>query len=280
VTSLDTYQRAASIAYVIFLPRIVSRLDSWCSLWRSQLSLLLDELKDSAPSVTHTWSLRALILRLYMAITRCMKTIRISLQIGISHAFPYLKALSGILSVVHLLLYTTDTIASHSPFFLLSQTCLAKPSPVSIPNTSSSNSNVVQSPSTHPRRFFNMSYTAFIVLLSRLVQWHQSNDQYLSSFNISNVCKKSERKSKKSIPFPHPPPAKGKGHLLINPREGQLCALCGEERTNPCAASSGYVFCYGCVLPVVRRSGRCPVTDMPCREDQLIRLFEESSLSS
>lgn len=55
------------------------------------------------------------------------------------------------------------------------------------------------------------------------------------------------------------------------------CPLCHKvPRLHPTTTipSSGYVFCLTCILPYVQSHGKCPVTGNPCKESDLIRLFE------
>jgi len=53
-----------------------------------------------------------------------------------------------------------------------------------------------------------------------------------------------------------------------------LCPICRKTRRIHTALSvSGYVFCYQCILPIVQQHGMCPVTRIPAKEDDLIRLY-------
>ncbi|XP_043270881.1 peroxisome assembly protein 12 [Venturia canescens] len=53
-----------------------------------------------------------------------------------------------------------------------------------------------------------------------------------------------------------------------------LCPVCRKSRRiHTALAISGYVFCYQCILPIVRKHGICPVTNLPAKEDDLIRLY-------
>lgn len=55
-----------------------------------------------------------------------------------------------------------------------------------------------------------------------------------------------------------------------------LCPICKKAfRTRTAIATSGYIFCYLCILPVIQRYGKCPMTNYPATEDDLIRLYEQ-----
>ena len=93
------------------------------------------------------------------------------------------------------------------------------------------------------------------------------------------------------------------GVVLVDPLEDKrLCPLCGKERVSPCVSTGGYVFCYLCLLghltsrpwqsptadasataagaASVSNSGDellsyCPVSGVPCRVSEMIRLYKE-----
>ena len=108
----------------------------------------------------------------------------------------------------------------------------------------------------------------------------------------------------------HTPPSLGailgqsSGVVLVDPLEDKrLCPLCGKERVSPCVSIGGYVFCYLCLLShltsrpwqpstagaragvaSVSYSGGagegellsyCPVSGVPCRVSDMIRLYRE-----
>ncbi|KAK2578931.1 hypothetical protein KPH14_011137 [Odynerus spinipes] len=53
-----------------------------------------------------------------------------------------------------------------------------------------------------------------------------------------------------------------------------LCPLCMKApHIRTVLIVSGYVFCYQCILPVVRTKKCCPITNYPANEDDLIRLY-------
>eukprot|EP01105_Mastigella_eilhardi_P022564 TRINITY_DN5565_c0_g1_i1.p1 TRINITY_DN5565_c0_g1~~TRINITY_DN5565_c0_g1_i1.p1 ORF type:complete len:361 (+),score=77.03 TRINITY_DN5565_c0_g1_i1:139-1221(+) len=72
--------------------------------------------------------------------------------------------------------------------------------------------------------------------------------------------------------LPPPPPPK----LWKGVRLGDLthCPLCHRPRANPALlTSSGFAFCYTCILRYVRQHQRCPLTGAPANESQVWRLF-------
>ena len=62
---------------------------------------------------------------------------------------------------------------------------------------------------------------------------------------------------------------------------GNLCPLCHRPRVNPAASTSGYVFCYRCIILHLREKGEyCPLTGVACPQSRVVRLFEETGASS
>jgi peroxin-12 len=58
------------------------------------------------------------------------------------------------------------------------------------------------------------------------------------------------------IPPPSRPPSPEDG--IPAPSARDECAICGRKRTNPTAATSGYVFCYPCIFRHVQVRPRLP----------------------
>lgn len=61
------------------------------------------------------------------------------------------------------------------------------------------------------------------------------------------------------------------------PNDYSLCPLCSQKRINPVATTSGFVFCYRCLVKHIREKGSfCPLTKIPIQEGQEIRLYEST----
>ncbi len=89
--------------------------------------------------------------------------------------------------------------------------------------------------------------------------------------------------SRKKLPIPPPPM---NPEVLVDD-EGNTrhidkwsCPICHEPRINPTASTSGYVFCYRCLIMHLRQQGEhCPVTGIRCKESMVIRLYEPTATS-
>ena len=105
----------------------------------------------------------------------------------------------------------------------------------------------------------------------------------LSIFAISRYANAPNNVTEStSLPIP-PPPI---NHLNRKNNQESAnsimnCPICRTKRKNETLVpSSGYVFCYKCIISHLRSedsNGACPVTGLPVREDDLIRLFPPGS---
>ena len=85
---------------------------------------------------------------------------------------------------------------------------------------------------------------------------------------------------RKNHPIPPPPlpPTKLETIDYRDCADKWSCPLCHEPRINPTASTSGYVFCYKCLILKLRSDGEhCPLTGMPCKESQVVRLYESTA---
>ncbi|XP_076232182.1 peroxisomal biogenesis factor 12 [Calliopsis andreniformis] len=73
------------------------------------------------------------------------------------------------------------------------------------------------------------------------------------------------------ITLPAPPPP------MITETAKQykgICPICCKAfRLHTVLSVSGYAFCYQCIVPVICKTRKCPVTKYPATEDDLIRLY-------
>lgn len=54
-----------------------------------------------------------------------------------------------------------------------------------------------------------------------------------------------------------------------------LCPICmRKRRVEVVLQTSGYVFCYKCILEVINKTGKCPVTGLPSASKDLIRVYD------
>ena len=71
-----------------------------------------------------------------------------------------------------------------------------------------------------------------------------------------------------SLPVPDPP-------LTDASVSKTKCPLCrGKRKNETLVPTSGYVFCYTCIVKFIRSRGICPVTKYPVKEEELVRVFD------
>ena len=80
------------------------------------------------------------------------------------------------------------------------------------------------------------------------------------------------------LPIPPPPMPPNLIEEIDHNVDKWSCPICKEPRINPTASTSGYVYCYKCLVSHIRNVGEyCPMTGMPCWEDRVVRLFEPTA---
>ena len=91
----------------------------------------------------------------------------------------------------------------------------------------------------------------------------------------SNTNSNTDNSNQHIIPSPTPVPKTGRGCLI--PPTNKSCSICRKKQVHPCASTSGFVFCYLCLLKFVRKTPFCPVAGVPCEESEILRLFHDAS---
>ena len=76
------------------------------------------------------------------------------------------------------------------------------------------------------------------------------------------------------VPPPPLPPATA---MIPLPTGAKSCPLCGKVPSGPCAAPSGYIFCFTCLSTELERNGGvCPVTGQSCSISNVIQIFSDT----
>ena len=105
-----------------------------------------------------------------------------------------------------------------------------------------------------------------------------SPTQYQRRNGRNDEISTQERRTQHPIPPPPLPPVTLKHIEISNYAEKWVCPLCHEPRINPTASTSGYVFCFKCLVSKLRQDGECcPLTGIPCKESQIVRLYESTA---
>ncbi|CAM9243629.1 unnamed protein product [Chrysoparadoxa australica] len=115
-------------------------------------------------------------------------------------------------------------------------------------------------------RYGKVALVAAVVLFKVMQWWTSIEDQAGSRGRTGEV--------------PPPPLAPsavapdGGGACIRPPEDPSMCSLCRRVRVNPTVCMvSGFVFCYTCAVNYVRTHGKCPITQRPCQDSQLQRLW-------
>jgi len=112
-----------------------------------------------------------------------------------------------------------------------------------------------------------------VLLVLRGLEWVNSySTSNASTSSSSGLPIDSESDSVIKPPSPHPV-ARGS---VFPPNRHNICPLCRRERVNPAASTGGYVFCYTCLMNAVQEKPACPITGMPCRSRDVIRILNSA----
>ncbi|KAF9438981.1 ubiquitin-protein ligase peroxin 12 [Entomortierella beljakovae] len=105
------------------------------------------------------------------------------------------------------------------------------------------------------------------IFFFKFLEWWYQSDYYRKSSTAGDTAEV-------------PPPEKIRPHPegIPFPREPNKCPICLKTLTNPTALSSGYVYCYPCAYKQVEDHGRCPVTLIQCKTDELRKLYNDAGM--
>ena len=99
------------------------------------------------------------------------------------------------------------------------------------------------------------------------------------SLRIAQVLVTSENTVQPTVPtFPPPPsePTVGRGCIVPPKDDPTICPLCRQIRQAPAASTGGYVYCFTCLINALEAREVCPVTGIPCRVTDVIRIYEDN----
>jgi len=158
-------------------------------------------------------------------------------------------------------------------------------------NSSGRNSLLPMQQLTLPRLIkgavlFSISYTLLSGWCShfrhqlrlRRRRWIAGHDDVETTNNTIDDDGRNPRSIAMKLPIPPPPLSPNLIDEIDSSVDKWSCPICKETRINPTAATSGYVYCYKCIVSHIRNVGEyCPLTGMPCPERRVVRLFEPTA---
>ncbi len=269
-TSLNKFQRTMSVAFLLMAPRIIGWIRGLKeTLLRDDSTAVNNDSNNNNNADSNPESQQSRWIKYLQRIL-----MRFCLLLG-----EWGVSIEAISLMMFRLFYLLKQLPFHHPLFYLLRMKLVKYHKyqqtmlTAKENDSSSSSSPRQSQvQQHSSRNWQMSVIIALIMAVRGLEWYMNND--FSADQLTN--KLHNNKSQLIPPYPKPLPV-NKREGIIPPNDKSLCPLCLEKRSNPCAINSGYVFCYQCILPYLRKWHRCPITLLPCQEGDLIKLYENHS---
>lgn len=145
---------------------------------------------------------------------------------------------------VNTFLYLTKYAVSHTPIFRLLGISLSYPAE---PLTKSKTTSVI------------IKVVEMSAFLLQFIQWWYSD----------------ENRQKVGSTLKIPKPFKKSIELIDTTKVG-ICPICIQKITTPTACiTSGYVFCWQCIIVHLKHKKSCPVTGYPISIDELVRIYED-----
>lgn len=286
-SSLKKRQKVLSVAFLVILPYIKSKLNSvynrereaslQASLWGNDDSRLdntdyfLDqgEISNTQVEPRSEGSAVLQIKKKIMAI--------------IGACYPWIHATNEGLSFAYQLLYLLDATGFYTPGLHVLGVHVCRATGQELMDTSSRISRIrtrererLRGPpwlKAVQRVLLSCVYTtldyaqtgliAAVFFFKMMEWWYQSAEERMSAPTVYP-------------PPPPPPPPKVAEDGIPLPPDRTLCPLCSQKRMNPSVMSvSGFVFCYACIFKYVSQYKRCPVTLTSATVEQIRRLFHD-----
>lgn len=269
---LSSFQKLCSVAYITMVPYFIKTLKDYAAstyLASDRISAR-QSIRASAMGPHHSMSstngshLTTFTRYLSSFAERMTSWMRYLLN----RSLPYAELALDLSRVAYQFLYLTKQSQYHDTIFALLHMRLEKSGRSSVVDVDASGGDSTTSVPAG-RGISSMHIIMAIIISLRVTEYVHNYTQSPEHQSQSLSARLAEPVKLPSVPA-RPPSAQG---CLNPPRDHSLCVLCNERRRDPCACSSGYVFCYLCILQYVREHGRCPITAMPCKEEEIIKLY-------
>ena len=164
-----------------------------------------------------------------------------------SHILAFGVVFGSVSNLILSTLYLLKKISVHHPLFYLLKIRLVRRD---------------SSPDKSSGRNWQLSVILALILSIRAAEWFLNND-----LTEDQLTRKLHERPLRLPPFP------SRNTMSVVRKFPLSCNLCQKAAVRPCVSSSGFIFCYKCLLDHVRTTFKCPVTDHPCTEEDLILLY-------
>jgi len=106
-------------------------------------------------------------------------------------------------------------------------------------------------------------FQVFVKLITQLLEMFAFFVQFLKWWHSDD-----SQASLTALPVPKPP-------KTSNKYPSQMCPLCSKPRKIDVALqTSGYLFCYKCIKEYLQEHNKCPITSIPSKVTDLIRIYK------
>lgn len=274
-------QKMLSLVLMILLPRLIDKLRTFAQQINEGFQFQSrNENQTIMPSTTSSnIVLQYIPTRLHQPIQTIYTSIQKLHYYTIKTCallLPYIEFSADISVIAYQIMYLCGKSEYHHPIFALLNMKLSKSrflqNTTTNNNSTTSTTNIQQNNATTGTNNITNNWSVIIVLTLILTV---RTAEYLRSHQNEHENQNLSGRLSGPVALPSVPEAGKVGRGCIIPSlDSNICSICNHTRQNPCASSSGYVFCYLCLLPYIREFHRCPVTGLHCEEMDIIRLYE------
>lgn len=281
--SISRKQKMLSLVLMILLPRLIDKLRTFAQ--QINEGFQFQSRNENQTTATSTTSSNIVLQYIPTRLHQPIQTIYTSIEKlhyytikTCALLFPYIEFSADISVIAYQIMYLCGKSEYHHPVFALLNMKLSKTRFLQNTTSNSSTTNIQQNNATTSINNMTNNWSVIIVLTLILTV---RTAEYLRSHQYEHENQNLSGRLSGPVALPSVPEAGKVGRGCIIPSlDSNICSICNHTRHNPCASSSGYVFCYLCLLPYIREFHRCPVTGLHCEEMDIIRLYEEHRTTS
>ncbi|RIA89209.1 Pex12 amino terminal region-domain-containing protein [Glomus cerebriforme] len=192
--------------------------------------------------------------------------------------YPWLNALYHGSNLLYNILYLYNKTRCYTPWLRLMGIEVRRMSAQDYleQGKNSSRNNLPTTTSSQTTRYFlSVILSDLLDFLKSLLQMSVFFSRFLEWWYSSEYAKRPGRDNGVNVPPPEIIAPDPRGIPL--PETPNVCPICTNLITNSTALPSGYVFCYPCIFRHIEDYGRCPITLIKVKIDDLRKVYNSST---
>ena len=121
--------------------------------------------------------------------------------------------------------------------------------------------------------FIRRYFIFFLFLITKFLDWR---------YTTESQTKTGDASDQSLVKPPYQEQAQGTSDNSKNSKSSKrvsapkFCAICKKSYRNPTLVTvSGYVYCFVCIEEYVKKYSKCPLSNLPCNNQNLARVYDE-----